>query len=258
MVSELNGNLVVRFTDYKTDEPFLSFLGSNKPSETALSLLEYCAANGLPSHLKLMPEISVKGIDPQRFQIEEDRDNFDYITSVYRLHTYSGAELSAKRRQHALFSRRNKNFIFRQLDLSDQKTMEDVRNLFSIWLVNKNEHLPAEQEHEFIALQRCLSVQSPSLIATGIFIEESLTAFWILEDIGNGYTISHFEKADLNQHIGISPYLKQKTAEILHKRELVYVNLEQDLGIPGLRKNKESYYPQHFLKKFAVIPIDRL
>lgn len=30
MISELNGNLVVRFTDYATNEPFLSFLGTNK------------------------------------------------------------------------------------------------------------------------------------------------------------------------------------------------------------------------------------
>ena len=109
-----------------------------------------------------------------------------------------------------------------------------------------------EEEHEFNALQRCLTTHASSLIVTGIFIEEFLAAFWVLEDIGNGYAISHFEKANLDKYIGIFPFIKKKTAEILHKRDLVYVNLEQDLGIPGLRKNKKSYYPQHFLKKFTV------
>ncbi len=35
MISELNGNLVVRFTDYSTHEPFLSFLGDSQTEHTA-------------------------------------------------------------------------------------------------------------------------------------------------------------------------------------------------------------------------------
>ena len=34
-LSILNGNLVVRFTDYITGDPFYSFLGNNKTNETA-------------------------------------------------------------------------------------------------------------------------------------------------------------------------------------------------------------------------------
>lgn len=39
-VSQLNDNLVVRFTDYLTGEPFYSFLGNNKVNDTAEKLLE--------------------------------------------------------------------------------------------------------------------------------------------------------------------------------------------------------------------------
>jgi hypothetical protein len=65
MISELNGNLVVRFTDYSTNEPFLSFLGTNETEHTARTLIDYCKENGLPTTLKLMPEISVKNIRPR-------------------------------------------------------------------------------------------------------------------------------------------------------------------------------------------------
>ncbi|MFH1170731.1 MAG: hypothetical protein V1704_04200 [Candidatus Vogelbacteria bacterium] len=34
-ISELNGNLVVRFNDYLTGEPFYSFLGDNEVNEMA-------------------------------------------------------------------------------------------------------------------------------------------------------------------------------------------------------------------------------
>ncbi len=69
-VSQLNGNLVVRFTDYLTGEPFYSFLGSNKPTETADALLTLAEKEGIPLHLKLVPEDSAKEIDPT-IRIEE-------------------------------------------------------------------------------------------------------------------------------------------------------------------------------------------
>ena len=34
-----------------------------------------------------------------------------------------------------------------------------------------------------------------------------------------------------------------------------YVNLEQDLGIPGLRKAKLSYHPLRLERKFEIKPI---
>ncbi len=44
-LSNLNGNLVVKFTDYVTDEPFLSFLGTNNVIETVETLFEYLNAH---------------------------------------------------------------------------------------------------------------------------------------------------------------------------------------------------------------------
>src|SRR6185436_18008967 len=46
-VSQLYGNLIVRFTDYLTGEPFYSFLGDSKVNETVRALLELSKRDGL-------------------------------------------------------------------------------------------------------------------------------------------------------------------------------------------------------------------
>ena len=44
------------------------------------------------------------------------------------------------------------------------------------------------------------------------------------------------------------------TALHLEKRGVKYFNIEQDLGIDGLRKWKTSYQPVFFLKKYKITP----
>src|SRR3989338_5939738 len=59
-ISILNENLVVRFTDYITGEPFFSFLGNNKVNETAEALIDLSKKEGLKPMLKLVPELVVQ------------------------------------------------------------------------------------------------------------------------------------------------------------------------------------------------------
>src|SRR6185295_15686005 len=78
-ICQLHGNLVVRFTDYITGEPFYSFLGNHEVNDTARQLLELSKKEGFELALKLVPEESIKHLDNMTFHIVEDRDHFDYI-----------------------------------------------------------------------------------------------------------------------------------------------------------------------------------
>lgn len=81
-ISLLNGNLVVRFTDYLTHAPFYSFLGSHGILDTIDRLVDMAGSEGLTKELRLVPEDSILfAIEhiQSRFSVSEDPANSDYI-----------------------------------------------------------------------------------------------------------------------------------------------------------------------------------
>src|ERR1700690_3760804 len=71
-VSELHGNLVVRFKDYHSEKAFLSFIGEHYIDETLTTLLNYAPVNGLGAELQLVPEHVISQIrKPGNFVITE-------------------------------------------------------------------------------------------------------------------------------------------------------------------------------------------
>ena len=252
-LSELNDNLIVRFTDYVTAEPFYMFLGTYAVNETVDALLTRSSQEGLPPVLKLIPEIVVERLDRTLFSAEPDPDHADYVLSVEKLRGLEGPGFAPKRREMSRFVRLHTQSRFASCDVADPGVVRGMHELFELWLVQKNAARIPAQEHEFVAMRRCLESNAGAhLVLTAVFVNEVLKAFWLIEDLGNGHAISHFEKADTADCPGIFAYLKQKTAEVLEKRGITYINLEQDLGIEGLRQSKASYLPHEHLRKYRV------
>lgn len=107
-VSILNGNLVVRFRDYVTLEPFYSFLGCNRMAETVERLMALSREQGgLPS-LRLVPESCIGGaLDDLDggLVIAEDPDSADYIIDAPSLTALSSGRWRNKRNVASKFKR---------------------------------------------------------------------------------------------------------------------------------------------------------
>jgi len=83
-----------------------------------------------------------------------------------------------------------------------------------------------------------------------IRVDGEIKPFAIGEQLNPTTAVCHFEKALPEIH-GLAQLINQWFAKFgLQKFE--FINREQDLGIPGLRQAKESYYPHHLLEKFTV------
>lgn len=250
-ISEFDGNLVVRFTDYLTGKPFYSFLGPRPYKRTVQKLLQFIEGEGLPPVLRLLPEHCIRRLKRTALKVEEDPDNFDYILAIKELVTYQGRSWRGKRNFVNRF-RKQYQSTTSEIDIADSRTRKSIQKLFLRWAEQKK--LEArEVENESTALRRLLhAAQSSSFVAIGVFISDRLIGFSVNEVVAQSYAVLHFEKADVNSFVGVYPYVMQETARELAARGCRYLNYEQDLGLPGLRKAKESYHPCHLLKKYIL------
>lgn len=220
-VSWLNGNLVVLFQDYISDEMFYSFLGTNLVAETALSLLKHSENLGLKNELRLIPECTIKCINGNTSVcFNEDRNNFDYILSVSEISECNGNKFRDKRGNVNKFKRKYPNHNIRILDLHDTNTKFQIHELCKILIDKKlvnNGNL-----HELAALERLLiNINYFNTICLSIFIQDKLTSFVINEQLNNDYVISHFEKSDISFK-GITPFLfKELSKELKIKVVLI-------------------------------------
>lgn len=252
-ISLLYGNLVVKFFDYFGIESFYSFIGATNVKETITALLSHAQTSRTAKKLVLIPEITItsnlKIFD--NFRIEEDKDNFDYILSINDVSRLVGNKYGAKRNFVNRFTKKYTETDIAIFDLKKPELQKQIIKLFLIW-EKQSQKTRSETQLELIAIQRLLtSAEFFNLIPLGIFIDGTLVAFSINEIVHGDYGLIHFEKAD-ESYVGIYQYLKKMTALCLQKLNCVYINYEQDLGIPGLRKAKESWQPIKYLKKYII------
>ena len=87
-----------------------------------------------------------------------------------------------------------------------------------------------------------------------LYADGSPAAFTAGERLGSDTIDVHFEKAP-DDLPGAYPMIAREFARHLQKDfpEIRYLNREEDMGIPGLRKAKEEWYPMFMIDKFTAL-----
>ncbi len=252
-ISQLNGNLVIQPNDYFSDNYSLSYLGNNEIGDTLEKLFAYMILEGVEEPiLKFVPEISLSGIDLDKYLIEIDIDNCDYIYNVESTAGFIGSAYGDKRRKLNTFFRNHNQYEVLELDFHNQSVKDQVVKLNDLWSASKggsNEDLFSYKEN--VAIQRFFEANFSDVLWVGVKISGELKAYSVTTLLSGEYAISHFAKGDL-QHNGIYEYLMKGTSEILFQRGKKLLNYQEDMGIPGLRFFKNSLKPTSFLRKYYI------
>ena len=203
---------------------------------------------GHPFLLRGVPEWMRQDIERScgaRYRFNHDRDNCDYVYARQDLSELAGKKYHSKRNH---ISRFLKNYEYRYETLADAHN-EACLASYEAWYEKHapSEELDAERQSVISALEHR---EALGLSGGVILIGGKVEAFTVGEKLSDAMALIHIEKANADIP-GLYAMINQQY--VLHTwQEVDYINREEDMGLPGLRKAKESYYPVCLLDKYDV------
>jgi hypothetical protein len=179
------------------------------------------------------------------------RSHFDYLYRVSDLAELKGKKYDGKRNHIKKFKRHYPDFEFVSLgaDLKDQAI-----KLFEDWFASRKDSqffVKLAYDAQKGALESAFSnYKKLNLFGAAIMVSGQVKAFILASGL-NPQTVSVHFLYYHPDYPGISQTLLQEACQ-KYFSAYIYANLEQDLGIPGLRTYKLSYHPLWMEKKFEV------
>lgn len=239
---------------YRKDEPYFAFpIGSGDLGPAFSFMRDYCRKSSVPLRLCGVEDKQLELIlsaFPDEFDVAPDRDYSDYIYSVGKLATYAGKHLHSKRNFcHRFEAEHDWSFVPLSREL-----IPDCLNMLDRWTEQSSERLSSDIGYEHSAILRGLEhMELLGLEGNVLYADGMIAGFTVGEKIASDTYCTHFEKAfpDID---GAYPVLCRETAKYLLREhpEVCYVNREDDMGNPALRKSKLSYYPEFILMKYIL------
>ncbi len=185
---------------------------------------------------------------PGRFDLKEDRDLSEYVYSVETMRDFPG-KIHARRRTEIRSFWRSFGERTRISPMTEDDAPE-VEDYAVKWLRDNGE------THDEDALNRemtCIRKQLASftelgLSGTVIRVDGDVRAFCYGIPLNREYYDVLIEKGD-RAFPGIYRVLRQESTK-LNLSGFSHINFEEDVGVLGLRKLKESYGPEFMIVKY--------
>jgi len=224
------------------------------PVTAMQALIASAGSTSLPIELHRVPESLAESIISANLQVElvEDRDNWDYIYSSKDLGTLEGPPFADIRKKLSRF-KRDHDYEFQVLDAT---CIEQCLQMQEEWCGLKGCFESESLTDEHKAIQDMFTYWD-ALKFTGGFLKEKQTdkiiAYTLGEELNPETMVVHVEKANPNPAFFGTYQAINKEFAMNCAGDHEFINREQDVGSPGLRKAKESYNPMRMGKKFKAI-----
>jgi len=247
-----DGFLLIRFRiEDKSRFAYMFPIGNGDFDKIIKFIEEDSIANGSPLLLLgIAPEAKqrLETVFPEIFEFTPKRDYFDYIYLRDDLEFLKGKKLQSKRNHINKF---NSLYKYEYIPITPE-IVPMCMELETLWYINHTEdnenRLQAERRSMTYALN---NYDRLGIIGGAIKVDNEIVAFTYGAPINDKTFGVHVEKANIN-YTGAYPIINKEFVSRLPK-EYIYINREEDLGLPGLRKAKLSYNPFKLLEKYAAI-----
>ena len=227
--------------------------GGDRLAALDFTLAELARLTAAPA-CRRAPETLVEQLraSGRTYAVVHDRDSDDYVYLVSQLATLSGRRMHQKKNHYNYFVG---HYQFECLPVTADLKPE-LLAIQEGWLatkVERGEATPRQLRHEAESVREILGhLDELNLLGLAIRLGGRLEGFTLGELVRPDMALVHLEKA--NPEIrGLFVALTSHFCRALPP-SVTYVNREQDLGLPGLRKSKESLKPDHLIHKFIIAP----
>lgn len=223
-------------------------------------------------------DVSLEKLYPGKFSINKDRDSYDYVYDINDLASLQGRKYHKKRTHYNKFC---KSFPDYSVVPLTENNINEIREMLDKWYHDRLTNNPDNDYHlEQEALKKALlhyndlNMEGLILLAhdnirkthdnidnnnnnndtDNIFNKNHILAVTLGSQLSNDTFDVHFEKARCDVD-GAYTVINNEFAKYIRDKypHIKFLNREDDMGIEGLRKSKESYYPHHMIEKSMAI-----
>ena len=193
----------------------------------------------------------LKRIFPGAFTFEEKRNSFDYVYSLDKLVNLSGKKFQAKRNYINRF-KENNEWAFEEITAGNLNECWEISKKWCELYRCKDDRM---LEDEQCVVRRFLQHYFELGLEGGLLrVDGKVVAFTMGSKLNSDTYDIHIEKA-FREIQGAYQTINREFAAFIQKKhpDIIYVNREEDVGLPGLRKSKLSYHPVRLEIKYAAI-----
>ena len=245
-----NDTLIIKKSGFDASDYFMQPIGYKKENLKDLveALYKYKEENNMEYLFKDAEASFIEDLNeifPGKFEIKEDRDNFDYIYDSKDLISLSGKKFHGQKGHYNHFVKNNE---YRVSEYEEHIGCECIKA--SREWCSKN-FCKGYLLFELKGIEDVIrNGDKLDIDCMAVYLKDKVVAFTIGERVNDDMAIIHVEKADADIK-GLYAFINKTFVERYYS-DAKYINREQDLGMEGLRKVKESYHPVIMGKKFSV------
>lgn len=243
-LSHLGGSIVAHYNDGR--RICLEPLGAEDPLEVIKEAFDRRSGNNM-EFAYVGARLAARLREYPAYAVTEDRDNSDYVYRSEDLIGLVGRKYDAKRN----FINRLRSRFEYSYEKLDQRLALECFDFAEEWCEDRSCETVEGMRKEHCAVYQILTnFEALGVVGGAIRIDGRIVAFCVGEALNPETLVVHVEKADASIE-GLYQTINNEFC--VHEAEgYEFVNREQDMGVPGLRKAKESYHPVALVETYKV------
>ncbi len=234
----------------RTVYPFPVGAGDKRAAVDAI--IQDADARGIPCRLTGLCAAEKQWLEqqyPARFRFHCDAGSFDYVYDINDLADLSGKKYHGKRNHLHRFWEMHPEC---RVELIDRRNLPAVMQMADHWYESRSKEDPSGDYHmERAALQRAFRhYHELGLIGIALLDGEDVLAFTMGSRFMTDMIDVHFEKARSDIQ-GAYAAINCEFARYIRGvfPDIRYLDREEDMGLEGLRRAKQSYRPHRMIEK---------